>query len=119
MGKKILVVDDQMSVQSTLRLLLESEGYEVSVCGGIKEAIEKSDGIDLVLVDFYLEEKKTGLDLCKFLIEKNPGIKIILLTIAGFGDEGRKEASALGITGYLKKPFKNNDLLDLISHSLS
>lgn len=110
MNEKILVVDDEKSINDLIRLDLEFEGYIVDSAYDGAEALEKVDSFhpDLIVLDVMLP-KVSGFDVCKRInMEKN--IPIILLT-AKTDVIDRVLGLELGADDYLTKPFDNRELL--------
>lgn len=108
---KILVVDDEKNIVSTLRMFLESDNYKVVEAytgdGAIKKA--RSEAPDLILLDIMLRDM-TGYEVCN-RIRKDPltkSIPIIMLT--GMGETGRMAGMELGADEYITKPFDLNEL---------
>lgn len=102
---KILIIEDDLVFQQTLREFLQAEGFEIisAVDGeeGVKLAREKSP--DLVLLDIILP-KKNGYEVIAEL-KKEPATKnipIVLLTNLG-GMRDVEKALELGATTYLVK----------------
>ena len=58
----ILVIDDDTTVRTTIRVLLERAGYEIVEAGDGKEASRMLDGVDLVITDLLMPEVD-GVDL--------------------------------------------------------
>ncbi len=111
MQAKILVVDDEKGIVSTLKMSLESDNYKVIEAytgdGAIRKA--RSEPPDLILLDIMLPDM-TGYEICsKF--RKDPltrSIPVIMLT--GMGETGRIAGMELGADDYLTKPFDLNEL---------
>jgi two-component system alkaline phosphatase synthesis response regulator PhoP len=109
---KILVVDDERGVVSTLKMCLESVNYKVVEAytgdGAIRKA--RSEVPDLILLDIMLPDM-TGYEICN-RIRKDPltrSIPIIMLT--GMSGAADKMAGLdLGADDYITKPFDLNDL---------
>ncbi|HME87501.1 MAG TPA: response regulator [Candidatus Nanoarchaeia archaeon] len=110
--KKILVVDDELSVRITVRKILEYEGFEVSEAEDADVAwnkIKKSKP-DLILLDVMMP----GTTVKVFIenIKKNlalKSIKIILLTaVMGAKMALSKEKNIVAVVG---KPFTKEELL--------
>ena len=112
MAKKILVVDDERSIVSTLKMALESDNYKVIEAYTGDAAIRKahSESPDLILLDIMLPDV-TGYEICN-KIKKDPltrSIPIIMLT--GMNGSADKMAGMdLGADGYITKPFDLNEL---------
>jgi len=114
----ILVVEDEPSVGDALRLVLESNGYEVVLVtkgqDGIEQARCRSFGFSVV--DLFLTDV-SGYDVIKNLLTLQPQIPIILVT-AHFSPQVCEEARKLGAIGGLAKPFAPAEILKLISSHL-
>lgn len=104
--KKILLVDDEVSVISFIRKGLAEEGYEVSVAfegnSGLRMALEGS--FDLIILDIMLPDIN-GLEVCKAIRGNQIQTPILFLTALGASEN---VALGLDIGGddYLVKPFK-------------
>ena len=104
--KKILLVEDEISVVSFIRSGLSEENYAVSVAldGTTGTNMALANEFDLIVLDIMLPDKN-GLDICKELRANDIQTPILFLTALG-----TSENIALGLnTGaddYLVKPFK-------------
>jgi DNA-binding NtrC family response regulator len=78
---RILVIDDDESIRTTMAAILESEGYNVDTAENGKEAIEKSnaDLYRVALIDFRLPDMK-GTELLTALRETTPKMAKIMVT---------------------------------------
>ena len=78
----VLVVDDEASVLTTYRLILQQQGYEVVAAATSKEALEALKGrdFDLVLCDFSLEQQHSGFEVIDAARKKDPQVPCVLLT---------------------------------------
>jgi DNA-binding NtrC family response regulator len=111
MPEKILIVEDELIVAKDLESMLEAAGYEVV---GIARAAEEAldiigrTGVQLVLLDIYLEGVLTGIDLAVKLNERN--IAFVYLS----ANSNQRTIEAAGATrpyGFLVKPFREKDVL--------
>lgn len=110
MAKKILVVDDEVSISNIIKFNLEREGYLVETAADGEEAVRKADEYepDLVLLDVMLP-LLDGFDVCKKLRQKYT-FPIIMLTAKD--DEVDKVLGLeLGADDYITKPFGMKELL--------
>src|SRR5688572_5338797 len=86
MIKKILVVDDDEDIATVLRIALQVKGYEVSLAGNGREALEcaANDTPDLIVMDVMMPEMD-GYEALKRLREDKATSKIpvIMLTAKG------------------------------------
>lgn len=111
---KILVIEDEVGISNFLSQGLEEEGYSVEVTGDGIKGLEKAltRNFDLILLDWMLP-KKSGIEVCKNIREKNPTIPIIFLTAKDTIQETIEGLKA-GANDYIKKPFSFDELLERI-----
>jgi CheY-like chemotaxis protein len=111
----ILVIDDEPSVGDALRLVLESNGYEVVLVtkgqDGIEQARHRCFGFSIV--DLFLTDI-SGFQVIKDLLTLQPQIPILLITAHG-SPQVFDEAKRLGAIGVLAKPFPPAEILKLIN----
>jgi len=114
---KILVADDDLDFRNLLKIILEKNGYQVSLAANGVEALRKaiSELPDLILLDVVMPAK-TGWEVCKILKsqDRTKHIPIVILTILSvtLGDENSKRyAEEAGADSYLQKPFNEDELL--------
>lgn len=115
---RILIVDDEPSVGDALRLVLESQGYEVVLAtngrDGIDHARNRSFGFGVV--DLFLTDI-SGFQVITDLRNLQPQIAILLITAHG-SPQVFAEAKKLGAIGGLAKPFSPSEILKLINSHL-
>jgi DNA-binding NtrC family response regulator len=115
----ILVIDDDPAVGDALKLVLESHDYEVVLVdngrAGIVEAGARRFCIGII--DLFLPDI-SGLRAIESIREQQPETKLILITGAGT-PEAFSEARRLGVFGILAKPFRIEDILQLIARAVS
>ena len=82
--QKLLIVEDDQSVRTTMVMCLELEGYAVDAVGSTREAIDclAAQSYPIVISDIYLDER-TGLDVLRTAREHNPDCAVILMTGRG------------------------------------
>lgn len=116
MSKSILSVDDSASIRQMIRMTLTGAGYDVV------EANDGSDGLahartsnfDMIVTDLNMPGID-GFGLIRELrkLPQYKGVPILLLTTES--DEGKKkEARSAGATGWITKPFKQDQLLAVV-----
>jgi DNA-binding NtrC family response regulator len=112
--QRILVVEDDNSVRTTIHTFLELEGYQVDAVGSTREAIAHLDQspYPIVLSDIYLDER-TGIDVLHAARAHNPKCQVILMTARGTM-ETVMAATEGGAFDYLAKPFELDELLGVI-----
>jgi two-component system, OmpR family, alkaline phosphatase synthesis response regulator PhoP len=121
MGKKILVVDDEIHIVQIVKFNLEKRGgYEVLTAKNGEEGLEtaKSERPDLILSDVMMP-KMSGFQFCEAL-KKDPDIKsipFIILTAKG-QENDIKTGEELGVDDYITKPFSPKALLEKVAEIL-
>lgn len=115
----VYVVDDDASVRESLSSLIRSTGLAVKVFASPLDflALESLDELACVVLDVRMPGLD-GLSLQKKLLESGKHIPIIFIT--GHGEVPLVvRAMKMGAIDFLKKPFKDTDLLDAIEAALS
>ena len=115
---KILVVDDELSMREFLSILLEREGYDVTVAGSAAEALRMMESalFDLVLSDVNMPGL-SGIELLARIKEKSPETSVLMLTAFSAAEQA-VEAMKLGAYDYIGKPFKNEEIKQLVKNAL-
>jgi CheY-like chemotaxis protein len=120
---KILVVDDDIAVQTTIRLLLERAGHSVVVAGDGRNglAIFETGEFDLLFLDIFMPGMD-GLETMRLVHQQQPLIPIIVISgnpgTSGSGPDFLTMATRLGAVRSLQKPFKPAALLAAVAGSL-
>ena len=112
MARKVLIVDDEPNIVTSLEFLMRRCGYEVAVARNGEEALGLVASFlpDLVLLDVMMPIK-SGYDVCRAMRE-NPAwrhMKIVVLSAKGREAEVSKGLS-LGADAYVTKPFSSREL---------
>lgn len=115
---RILVVDDQRNMRTTLSMLLRSAGYEVEEAEDGKQGSEmgSAESYDLVITDLRLGTPD-GLAVLRAVREAQPHSEVIVMTAYGT-IESAVEAMRLGASDYLQKPFSEQELLLKVEKAL-
>ena len=103
-ARHIVVVDDEPNIGRSLRLILEGEGYRVTVCESIARfrADRHRGRADLYLVDLQLPDGN-GIDLLRALRQEEDGTPVVM--ISGHGTiRDAVEATRNGAFDFLEKP---------------
>ncbi len=114
---RILLVEDDRSIISSLSAFLQEEGFEVEGAVGQKSALLKMEegAYDLVLLDVSLADGN-GFAVCS-AIKKNYDTPVIFLTASG--DEYSVVTGLdLGADDYINKPFRPRELISRIRNVL-
>ena len=114
----ILVCDDELDVRLHLYQLLSSEGYRVGSSSGGWQVIRDitTQKPDLLVTDIRMPEMD-GLELLERVKQASPDTKVILVTAYGDKDT-RVESLKKGCDGFLQKPFKNAELVEMVRNML-
>jgi len=111
--KTILTVDDSASVRQMVRIALTGAGYAVVEAGdGVQGlSVAKRQAVNLVITDLNMPNMN-GLEFIRSLRQLPPyrGVPIVFLTTES-DDSLKSEAKASGATGWITKPFKQEQLL--------
>lgn len=120
MGKKILVIDDNLEMRENIAEILELASYEVVTAEDGKKGVAaaKSENPDLIICDVMMPELD-GYGVLHILSKdpKTLGIPFIFLTAKSESVDMRKGMS-LGADDYITKPFEETDLLDAVEMRL-
>jgi DNA-binding response OmpR family regulator len=116
----ILLIEDDREIQSTLRSVLESAGYNVMVApNGIEgKKLIVSRTPDVVITDMMMPQLG-GFPVLEFLrheVENPP--RVIMIT-ANEGGRHKAYAEMLGVDDYLRKPFAMDVMLESVANSLA
>jgi two-component system chemotaxis response regulator CheY len=118
--KKVLIVDDSVSMRQMVSFTLREGGFEVIEAEHGQDALDKLQGasVDLVITDLNMPVMD-GITLIQNL-RKQPAMKtkpILMLTTEGLA--GKKEqGKAAGATGWIVKPFDPEKLLQTVAKVL-
>lgn len=116
--KKILVIDDDLSLSRVIGYQLESSGYEVKVTNSGKEGLAdfREDSYDIVVTDIQMPDL-SGIEVLEEIRRVDRSVVIILITAYG-SVENAIEACRLGADDYLTKPFGQEQLLFVIEKAI-
>ena len=118
MNRRILVVDDEESIQRSLESVLRDEGFDVSLAGSAEDAIKKieADAPDVVLLDIWLPGKD-GLQLLEEVRPRYPGLPVVVMS--GHGTiETAVRATKLGAFDFVEKPLNLDKVLLCLDKAL-
>ena len=109
--EKILVVEDEASMQAGLEYALLKEGFEVSLAsdGDMALRLARQSAPDLLLLDVMLP-RRSGFDVLRALRAEGRDVPVILLTAKG-QELDKVHGLDLGADDYVTKPFSLAELL--------
>jgi len=115
---KVLVVDDALFTRKVLREILENEGCEVVEASNGKEAVDKFrlEHPDLVLLDVSMPDMD-GLTTLQAIKGIDENAKVIMVSAMG-QTSTVQEAMKFGACDFIVKPFRSNQIRELITRWL-
>ena len=117
MSEKILVVEDEPSLQETLAYNLERQGYNVETASDGQAALERARKLqpDLIVLDLMLPVLD-GFEVCR-IIRQESNVPILILT-ARDDEIDRVIGLEMGADDYLTKPFSMREFLARVKAQL-
>jgi DNA-binding response OmpR family regulator len=114
---RILLVDDEQSVQTLLSYPLRRDGYEVTSALDGREALDRftEDRYDLVVLDLMLP-KLDGVEVCRRMRRRSQ-VPIIMLTAKG-SETDKVSGLDVGADDYITKPFSMREFRSRIRAAL-
>ena len=115
---RILIVDDDDTIRSTMKAILEDEGYEVDLAASGKEGVQKAKdtSYNIALLDIRLPDME-GVELLKLMKPAVPRTRKIMVT--GYpSTQNAIEALNKNADAYLIKPVDIEKLLGTIKEQL-
>lgn len=118
--KKVLVVDDSISMRQMVTFTLRQGGFDVVEAEHGQDALDKLTGatVDLIITDLNMPVMD-GITLIQN-VRKQPTFKtkpILMLTTEGLASK-KEQGKAAGATGWIVKPFDPEKLLQTIAKVL-
>ena len=108
---QILLIEDEHRVAAFIQKALEENNYQVDVCGDGAEGIKQfpAKPYDLLILDVLLPHVN-GVEVCRFVRQKDKNIPILMLTALSSIDDKVKGLNT-GADDYMVKPFHFKELL--------
>ncbi len=118
-GERIVLVEDDASVRSTIVTFLELEGFNVEAFSNTRDAIARlgRGGCRLVISDIYIDDR-TGIDILQAAKKQDQNCAVILMTARG-SIETVMAATRNGSFEYLAKPFELDTLLEAVKRAIA
>ena len=113
-GPSVLVIDDEVGILDTIRILLKSEGFVPHTALGGKKGLEQIAALrpDLIITDVRMPDV-TGLDILASVRAHDPEAVVILMT-AQASLQSAIGAVNNGAFYYIQKPFRNDELVTIV-----
>jgi len=118
---KILVVDDEIDIATSIKEGLIKNGFEVDAYNEPQKALSdfKSNVYNLVLIDIRMP-KMNGFELCREIKKKDDNAKICFITAFEiYYDEFKKVFPTVNVSCFIRKPFSINELVLHIKSELN
>lgn len=118
--KTILLVDDDPEIVESMRIALESRGYQVLIArdGNQGLAMAEREDPDLVILDMMMPKRSGFLVLERLRRTQRIPTRVIMIT-ANEGNRHKAYAEMLGVDDYIRKPFAMDRLLESVRRLLS
>jgi two-component system, chemotaxis family, chemotaxis protein CheY len=120
MGKKILVVDDSAVLRASVKFTLSAAGYDVVEATDGKKGLEVLKGMvetgerpTMILSDINMPVMD-GIAFIKYVKQTSCKFVPILVLTTESQDSKKQEGKDAGASGWLVKPFQDNQLLAVV-----
>lgn len=120
MARKVLIVDDEPNIVTSLEFIMRKAGYDTAVARDGDEALAQVEAFepDLVLLDTMMP-RRDGYEVCQTLRSSGrTGLRIVMLTAKGREAEVAK-GLAVGADSYITKPFSTRELVEHVGTLLA
>lgn len=118
MSKRILIIDDEVSIQESLAGILEDEGFSSVATSSAEEGLDVLDNtnIDLVLLDIWLGDNMDGMTALEKILERH---SLPVIMISGHGTiETAVQATRKGAFDFIEKPLSYDKIILAITNGL-
>ncbi len=112
--KKVLVIDDDRSIQDLLKNILEARGYHVDTASSSREALDRlrANAYDMAFLDLVLPDMN-GILLSQEISKLAPSLLDHTVFMTGVGLEpGTVKYFQSFVGGFLRKPLRLPDILE-------
>ena len=116
--KRILVIDDDPTVRASCIRIFSQHDFQVEVAASAKEGLERTmrGYFDCALIDLKMPDGD-GMEIVRSVRENHSNMAILIIT--GYStDESAAEATRLGVSDYLNKPFTPKELVDAVEKAI-
>ena len=115
-GQRILILDDEPNIGSSLRMILEREGYAVTVTRTISDAKAAAGRADALLLDVRLPDG-SGIDLLRQLRERECPAPVIMIS-GNATIRDAVDATRIGAFDFLEKPLSRDKVLLSVKNAI-
>jgi two-component system, OmpR family, alkaline phosphatase synthesis response regulator PhoP len=120
MTHRVLIVDDEPNIVTSLEFIMRKSGFETAVARDGQAALDEVERFrpDLVLLDTMMP-RRDGYEVCQTLRASGwSDLKIVMLTAKGRDTEVAK-GLAVGADSYVTKPFSTRELVEHVTGLLT
>jgi DNA-binding response OmpR family regulator len=121
MSKKvILVIDDDVDILDSIKVILEAHGFEAVTAATGKDGLHafKTRKPDMVLCDMMMEHIDEGVHIAKEIRNISKKVPLFLLSSIGDATAGNIDLSNIGYTGVFQKPVDPDKMIDTIKRQI-
>lgn len=114
---RVLALDDSLTIRRLIGIVVKGPDYDLSVAEDGRTGLEmlRRDTPDVLLLDYMLPDMK-GSDLCEALASHLAARNVTVIVMSGKGEDVAQHFEDFEVVkGYLHKPFKPDDLRDLLA----
>jgi DNA-binding response OmpR family regulator len=116
--KKVLLVDDDEEIITSMKIALESRGYQVLTAndGNAGLAVVERDRPDLMITDMMMPKRSGFLVLEKLRTsdDQNKNVMKVIMVTGNEGNRHKEYAEQLGVDDYIRKPFAMERLIEAV-----
>ena len=114
---KILLVDDSVFMRNMIKNVLKDQNHEIFEAGNADEGIQKyrESKPDVVFLDVVMPGK-SGVDALKEIKTEDPNAYIVMCTSVGGQQQVVDDAVQAGAADFITKPFKPEDILNVVNN---
>jgi len=116
--KKVLLVDDDEEIITSMKIALESRGYQVLTAndGNAGLAVVERDRPDLMITDMMMPKRSGFLVLEKLRTsdDQNKNVMKVIMVTGNEGNRHKEYAEQLGVDDYIRKPFAMERLIESV-----
>jgi DNA-binding response OmpR family regulator len=118
--KVILIIDDDQDFRYSLRMILESGGYQVEEAPSAEDGLKQFKAVNpaLVIVDLMMEEVDSGTNFVKEMKVLGTDVPIFMLSSVGDQMSQMTNYADIGLSGVLQKPVEPKNLLATLEKKL-
>lgn len=121
MGKiRVLCIDDDADILDILRMILESNDFEMEEASSAEEGLKKAKEVkpDIILCDLMMEEVDAGMNFVKEMKVLGDDVPIFILSSVGDNLNMAMDYTQMGLAGVLQKPIDPDKLVKILRSKL-